>query len=213
MSSELGTLLRALGREDSETISILTQVPGSEGILNVHWTTVADCDLMVDSLPGCNVWFGVQPIARPDTGRGRATDITAVTALYADLDWRRPGKPDGMEPSEALELTAKLSAIVGSEPVGIVVSGNGIQPYWRVERVDLSVDAPFRTSVECSAETGAILTRCTAAIRVRQLARDLVASGLVGSEGAEEAVVSLVAFFVNAGCLETDLLPSPASIA
>jgi SAM-dependent methyltransferase len=84
---------------------------------------------------------------------------------------------------------------------------------WRVERVDLSVDAPFRTSVECSAETGAILTRCTAAIRVRQLARDLVASGLVGSEGAEEAVVSLVAFFVNAGCLETDLLPSPASIA
>src|SRR5690349_21145017 len=136
MSSELGTLLRALGREDSETVSILTQVPGNEGILNVHWTTVADCDLVVDSLPGCNVWYGVQPIARPDTGRGRATDITAVTALYADLDWRRPGKPDGMEPAEALELTAKLSALIGSEPVGIVVSGNGIQPYWRTERLD-----------------------------------------------------------------------------
>lgn len=84
---------------------------------------------------------------------------------------------------------------------------------WRVERLDLSVDAPFRTSVECSAETGAILTRCPGAIGVRDLARDLVADGLVGEEGAEDAVVSLVSFFVNAGCLETELLPSPPSVA
>lgn len=136
MSSQLGQLLRLIGREGNETVSILTQVPGNDGILNVHWTTVADADLVVDSLPGCNVWYGVQPIARPDTGRGKATDITGLVCLYADMDWRRPGKPDGMEPSEALELTAELSDLLGSEPVGIVVSGNGIQPYWRVERVD-----------------------------------------------------------------------------
>ncbi|HXE84955.1 MAG TPA: hypothetical protein VN513_16635, partial [Gemmatimonadales bacterium] len=84
---------------------------------------------------------------------------------------------------------------------------------WRVERIDVSVEAPFRTSIECSAETAAILTRCTAPIALRDLARDLVADGLVGSEGVESAVVSLAAFFVNAGCLDTELLPAPAADA
>lgn len=84
---------------------------------------------------------------------------------------------------------------------------------WRIERVELSVEAPFRTNVECSAETGAILTRCTESIGVRELARALVADGLVGVDGAEEAIVSLVSFFVNAGCLETELLPLPVAAA
>ena len=79
--------------------------------------------------------------------------------------------------------------------------------------VAVSVEAPFRTNVECSPETGAILTRCTESIGVRELARALVADGLVGVDGAEEAIVSLVSFFVNAGCLETELLPLPVAAA
>lgn len=136
MTSQLGQLLRSLGRDDDETVSVLTQVPGQGGTLHVHWTTVEAADALVDSLVGCNVWYGVQPLSRPDTGRGRATDITGLVALYADLDWKRDGKPDGMDRQEALDLVGKLSGLLGEEPVGIVVSGNGIQPYWRVERLD-----------------------------------------------------------------------------
>ena len=83
---------------------------------------------------------------------------------------------------------------------------------WNVERLEVSVETPFRTSVECSAETAAILTRCTAPILLRDLARDLVADGLVGSKGVDAAVVSLASFFVNAGCLDTELLPAPATV-
>lgn len=137
MTSQLGQLLRSLGREDHETVSVLTQVPGHGGVLNVHWTTVEGADSLVDSLVGCNVWFGVQPLDRPDTGRGRATDCTGIVALYADIDWKREGKPDGISPVEALQFVDALSDILGAEPVNIVASGNGIQPYWRIERQDV----------------------------------------------------------------------------
>lgn len=138
MPSQLGQLLRSLGREDQEAVSILTQVPGQEGILNVHWTDVEGADTLVNSLVGCNVWFGVQPLDRPERGRGRATDVTGLVALYADIDWKRDGKPDGMSPTEALEFVNHLTdKLGGAEPVYIVASGNGIQPYWRVERQDV----------------------------------------------------------------------------
>lgn len=137
MTSHLGALLKAIGREDEETVSVLTQVPGQGGTLHVRWTTVADADAMVNSIVGCNVWHGVQALDRPDSGRGKAVDITGLVALYADIDFKHDGKPDGMDRVDAMTLVNKLSNLLGTDPVGIVASGNGIQPYWRVERVDV----------------------------------------------------------------------------
>lgn len=136
MTSQLGQLLRSLGRVGDETVSVLTQVPGQGGTLHVHWTTVDGADSLVDSLVGCNVWYGCQPLSKPDTGRGRATDVTGLVTLYADLDWKRDGKPNGMDRQEAMDMVAKLSEVLGEQPVGIVVSGNGIQPYWRTALLD-----------------------------------------------------------------------------
>lgn len=136
MTSQLGQLLRSLGRDGDEAVCVLTQVPGQGGTLHVHWTTVETADILVDSLVGCNVWYGCQPLSKPDTGRGRATDVTGLVTLYADLDWKRDGKPNGMDRQEAMDMVAKLSEVLGEQPVGIVVSGNGIQPYWRTALLD-----------------------------------------------------------------------------
>ena len=134
-----------------------------------------------------------------------------TTHLGESLDWQL----DWARMRESPEFTARLldSGVWCRDGVRIRSDQQLVDGAWRIERVELSVEAPFRTHVECSAETGAILTRCTQRIGVRDLARALVADRLVGAAGAEDAIVSLVSFFVNAGCLETELLPSPAGVA
>lgn len=128
-------------------------------------------------------------------------------SLDWELDWRRLRESPGF--GERL-LDSRVRCREGAR---IRSDQQLVDGAWRVERIELVMETPFRTSVECSPETGAILARCTEAVRVRDLAHTLVADGMVGPDGAEEAMASLVSFFVNAGCLETDLLPSPASIA
>ena len=128
-------------------------------------------------------------------------------SLDWELDWRRLRDSHGFA-ERLLESRVRCRDGARIRSDQQLVDGN-----WRVERIELMTEAPFRTSVECSPETGAVLARCTEAVRVRDLAHALVADALVGPDGAEEAMVSLVSFFVNAGCLETDLLPAPASIA
>jgi len=128
-------------------------------------------------------------------------------ALDWELDWRRLRESKGFA-ERLLEsrVWCRNGARIRSDQQ--LVDGD-----WRVERIELQSEAPFRTSVDCSPETGAILARCTKPVRVRDLAHALVADALVGPDGAFEALVSLVSFFVNAGCLETDLLPSPEGVA
>src|SRR6185437_750238 len=128
-------------------------------------------------------------------------------ALEWQLDWVR------LRESPSFSSRMLDSRVHCREGVQIRSDQRLVGGSWYVERLEVSVEAPFRTSVECSAETAAILTRCTAPISLRDLARDLVADGLIGSKGVEAAVVSLASFFVNAGCLDTELLPGPAADA
>ena len=79
-----------------------------------------------------DVWFGAHPLkARPEGGRGTATDVAEVVALPTDLDWahetRRTKEP---LPTEA-ELRKRLR-LLGPElqPSIIVNSGHGLQAWW-----------------------------------------------------------------------------------
>lgn len=127
--AELTRLLLALGREADETVSILSKTDDTQ--MSVEWTTVAEADSVASAHAGQrNVWFGVQPIDRPESGRGRASNVTGVVTLYADLD-------DKNAPREvSLAFINELSDILDAQPMCIVVSGGGLQPYWPIERVD-----------------------------------------------------------------------------
>ncbi|HKV51467.1 MAG TPA: class I SAM-dependent methyltransferase [Gemmatimonadaceae bacterium] len=143
----------------------------------------------------------------PFTARRSIGTAPVGQSLEWQLDWVRLRE----SPDFAQRI---LDATVHCRPdVRIRTEQRLVNGVWNVGRVDVSAESPFRTSVECSAETASILTRCTTPITLRDLARDLVADGLVGSAGAEAAVVSLVSFFVNAGYLDIDLLPAPAAVA
>lgn len=93
------------------------QIPAALDVLNNH---------------AFNVWFEINPsnFDRP-AGRSKAGDITRLTALYADLDFKE--KPHGMSSlPEALEVVQSLSAIIGFQPSAIVQTGGGIHPYWPI---------------------------------------------------------------------------------
>ncbi len=143
----------------------------------------------------------------PFTARRSVGTAQIGQSLEWQLDWVR------LRESPGFARRMLDSRVHCREGVQIRSDQRLVDGAWKVERVDVSVEAPFRTSVECSADTAAILSRCTTPISLRDLARDLVADGLVGAQGVEAAVVSLVSFFVNAGCLDVELLPAPATVA
>ena len=67
--------------------------------------------------------------------RGDASKITKLRALWADLDF----KDSGLKNAEtAKDVIAMLSGILNSDPVAVVFSGYGFQPYWLIEDGDIN---------------------------------------------------------------------------
>lgn len=141
--SSLRSLLTAIGRE-GQPVRLLLQHPGEQATSPyIQWDKIDDA---VDNQAsqGKNVWFEVQPskyTARLG-GRSQAEHIIALSALYADIDFKdvsstRPGM--GGEQS-ARELIDDLTSALGLEPTAIVTSGHGLQPYWRLDGVTLDGD-------------------------------------------------------------------------
>ena len=93
----------------------------------------ADAAKYVAGLPDrANVYFGVNPTkgpARDRAGRGKATDVTRVSAVWADLDVK-PGACTDLDTAEA--VVDDLSAILGTRPSAITHSGGGLHPYWPI---------------------------------------------------------------------------------
>ena len=91
-------------------------------------------DMLAEGLTsqGLNVYISVNPVD-PEAvirGRGDVTSVTALAALWADLDI----KPGGMPSVEAARrVIDNLSSVINSNPVAIVHSGHGLQPYWAIE--------------------------------------------------------------------------------
>jgi hypothetical protein len=154
MTAELRTLLDLIGRDPDERLSVCFKASG--GPFSVELTKVADAEVTGRVHAGGDCWFSVQPLAdRVVSGRGTARDVIGLRALYADLDM----KPGGMRTAEdALAVIQTLAEMLNAEPVAVVASGHGYQPYWRIERgpgTDWSDDSddPRRT------EAAALLRR------------------------------------------------------
>ena len=137
ISDPFATLLALLGRADSEPCSILSMAPEPGAPMHTHWTTCGGAHKLIGLLSGKDhLWFGVQPMTQPASGRGKSKDVTSVTTLYADLDFAHEHKPGGMPKTVALDIIRDLGDILGTSPAAVVMSGYGLQPYWPIVPVD-----------------------------------------------------------------------------
>lgn len=126
----IARLYEELGREPSDKVAL------SFVNATTEWTTQHVQARFADALAGTfvdrglNVYMMVNPVQGVAKGRGDANAVTALAALWADLDI----KPGGMESYEdSVKVVDMLSSVLNCNPVAIVHSGHGIQPYWAVE--------------------------------------------------------------------------------
>lgn len=79
-----------------------------------------------------NIYFEINPSSHQGKGRTAANEVTRLTSLWADIDFKGNGmgNEDG-----ARALVDELSRALGAEPAAIVYSGGGCQPYWLLDDV------------------------------------------------------------------------------
>jgi len=133
MSTALETLdtfglLRAIGVEETETVSVCRK---GDGPMTARFITLAE--LHGKSIPtDCNVFHGVNPVrpGLPAGGRGTAADVTRIAALVVDLDIK-PGACRDL--THAQSVIDELSRMLNCGPVAVVNSGHGLHAYWALE--------------------------------------------------------------------------------
>lgn len=121
-------LLERLGRNDSDTVSIAYQ--SATQTFRVRQTKVENADTVVEALTELknNVWYEINPSTA--TGRARAEDITRLSAVWIDIDYKETGIQSEENASQLVDL---LSDLIGVQPSAIVYSGHGLQPYWSID--------------------------------------------------------------------------------
>lgn len=130
-------LLIALGRK-GEVIRICRAKDGHPfSAMPVEYARIPE-HLEALNGAGFNVWFELNPSAYTlPAGRSNASDITGLSALYADLDFKPA--PQGLgSPDACLEVISDLSSALGTQPAVIVSSGGGMQPYWPIADAQIS---------------------------------------------------------------------------
>lgn len=145
----------------------------------------------------------------PVTAR-RATGVTRVgESLEWLLGWERRRESPGFD-EELLDarvrcspgLRLRFEQALGGDDTG-----------WQVERCEIVTERPFRTSIECGPDTATVVMRCDGRSTLRELVRTLVGEGLLRDDGAESSTLSLMRFFIGAGCLESEAFPLTAPVS
>lgn len=131
-------LLETLNYSNGEHISINWQAPAAGPDDNPPFRTQvvehqAAAELAASKAPHSNVWFGVNPVTPTATGRGTASQVTRLAAVWADLDVKPGGCPDR---ATAEAIITALAELLETEPSAVVNSGHGLQPYWPIEPTD-----------------------------------------------------------------------------
>ncbi|ASR85270.1 DNA polymerase/primase [Mycobacterium phage SirPhilip] len=163
----LTDLLETLGYVEGEHVSVNYQAPGGP-----FSSTVVEYVEDSDALQGLalalgndrNLWFGVNPTrprSKDEGGRGTAEDVTRLAAIWCDLDVK-PGACRDL--AHAHQVIDELSAILGHRPSAVVMSGNGLQPYWPI---DDGTIAPAGDDWQSMAEQSAALRADAAALLKR----------------------------------------------
>lgn len=132
-------LFTRLGKVETDKITVCYFGP------SMSWTSkslpLSNADIFAQTLTqnGMNVYTMVNSVKEgtltSNNSRGDVNDISRLNALWADLDY----KDSGIGNLEtAMAMVENLSAILGTNPVAIVHSGHGIQPYWAIEDGDIT---------------------------------------------------------------------------
>jgi hypothetical protein len=122
-------LLDILGYQPDEHISL-------NGIVGGRFTsrvaTVAEAIEHAPEFAGQDLWFGVNPVSMPigSKRRGRSADVTRLAALIIELDDAKLSK------AAQAKLIDDITAILGSAPTAVVLSGHGQHVYWPIDRSD-----------------------------------------------------------------------------
>lgn len=120
-------LTDALGRTRTSN-TVLCHKPRGGDFQTVHRGSLQEAANRVPEAPG-DVYYFVQPLLPPSTGRGKASDTIGIRTLFADLDGD-PGKLESFGNCEA--VVEAVSDLLNAATAGVVNSGHGLQPYWIV---------------------------------------------------------------------------------
>lgn len=128
---ELAHYFKVCGYAPDDTISVVTRA-AADGPLFWSFVTVADAPKQIAARSKINCWFSANPMNQPANreSRGSTEDVTAVRALWADLDVKPGGMPDK---ASATAVMHELSGLLGAKPVAVVWSGHGFQPRWKID--------------------------------------------------------------------------------
>jgi len=124
-------LLDVLGHDPGAAVVVCHKRPG-EAFTPV-WTTADKAPEVADDHSGADVWFSVNSLPHKGSGRGTASDVTRLSAVYADLDVKAGGMTTM---SAAVAVIRTVSDMLGTVPTAIVETGHGLQPYWPLDRDD-----------------------------------------------------------------------------
>jgi len=121
-------LLERLGRSEDDNLNIAYQSV-KQGF-KVKATKVRHADSVVEALNDleCNVWYEINPSIA--SGRSKAEDVSRLSAVWVDIDYKDSGI---QSPDNAHELIELLTDLIGVSPSAVVHSGNGLQPYWAID--------------------------------------------------------------------------------
>lgn len=131
----IARLFEELGRTGTDRISLSYYNDTTEWTSQQVQVRFADALAATFVDKGLNVYLMVNPTDGVLKGRGAATAVTALSALWADLDYKDGGLANYEAATEVIKM---LSSMVNCQPVAIVHSGHGLQPYWAVEDGEIS---------------------------------------------------------------------------
>lgn len=134
INDDFAQLLALLGLGPDELISVCHQRPGGAFGFRPGLVAGATSLALLQRDEAC-VWFQRNPMDRnlSISGRGKAEDVCAVTSLAADVDFKDAAAGD---PDTAWKIVGDIAEALGRKPAAVVHSGNGLHPYWRVDRDD-----------------------------------------------------------------------------
>ena len=90
-----------------------------------------------------NVYFGLGLIAGRPPGRGKANDVAAIGALWADIDLAGDAHPDKKLPATVEEAESVLEHLPLAPSI-LIHSGHGLHAYWLLDRPWIFQDAHDR---------------------------------------------------------------------
>lgn len=122
----------ALNHDPNANIAI--SYINESGMWNTRHVKLQYADSFIRSLneQNYNVYVMVNEVTSlvSANGRGDASQVTRLKALWADLDFKESGLQDAQAAKNVIDL---LSGMLNSEPTAVVFSGYGLQPYWEIE--------------------------------------------------------------------------------